>query len=294
MAKKKRTRKEPAFADIDAWIKTQSETRKHKLRRLLKELKQLVKRPEREDFVWWHRVGIRALEFFPKIDRHYGVSVVELLADYVQPGRERTDKTVTNSLYRARQLADTFTLQEIRSLGKKRTASGKPLGLNHVTSLLAVEDKDERSDLLKKCLEGNWGLTRLRQEIQSRAGRKRTGGGMSPTPLENPSPGVALRDISVMARRWMAYHHVWFVGAKPALKRIPVKERDEAMLEELDRAAHGLEELRDAVDQGMERIEDLTLEVKEAIELHSRKRGGRSGQPARRAASAKQPAKRKS
>ena len=208
MAKKKRSRKKPAFKDINAWIKSQPVTKRHELRTLLSEMKKLLKRPERDDFAWWHGVGTRALEFFPKGDRQYGTSVVELLADYFQPGRKRADKTTTNLLYRARQLADTFSLQEVRALGKKRTASGDPLTLYHVTSLLAVGDDDERNDMLKECLEGDWSVARLCREIQNRHGRKRSAGGLSPVPPDNPSPGVALRDLAILSRRWMTNYQV--------------------------------------------------------------------------------------
>ena len=280
-AKKKRTRKRPTFDDIDAWIKSQPVTERRKLRRLLKELKKLVKQPQRDDLAWWHDVGTLALEFFPKGDRQYGVGVVELLADYLKPGRERRDKTTTILLYRARQLADTFTSREVRALGKKRTAGGDLLKLRHVTSLLAVDDRDERNALLAKCLAKNWSVARLRRKIQNRHGRKRSAGGLSPVPPDNPSPGVALRDISILSRRWMTNCHVWFVGRKPALKKIPVKDRDEAMLKELRQAEDGLIEVAGAVKQGLVQIEKLAREVEGTVKSRPRKRGGRKrGTPA--------------
>ena len=81
MAKKKRTRKKPAFDDIDAWIDTQPAPKQRKLRRLLDELERLFGQPERDDLMWLYRVGTRVLDFFPTGDRQYGTGVVELLAD---------------------------------------------------------------------------------------------------------------------------------------------------------------------------------------------------------------------
>ena len=51
-----------------------------------------------------------------------------------------------------------------------------------------------------------------------RVGRKRSSGGLSPTPPENPSPRIALRDLSILARRWMTNYEVWFVGQRAPLR----------------------------------------------------------------------------
>ena len=271
MAKKKHPPKTPLYPDIGTWIKAQPPKRQPKLRRLLAELTQLFHRQSRDDLLWWYGVGIRALAFFPTGDRQYGVGVIELLADQLRPGRERNDKTATIPLYRARQLAATFTYQEIRELGKKRNAAGHALRLHHVFALLAVEDAEERGELTEACLAGNWSVARLRQEIQNRSGRKQSAGGLSPKPPERPSPGVALRDISVLARRWMAFHRVWFGEAKAALRKIPVRDRDGAMLKELERAEDGLLEVAGAVKQGLQPLETLRGEVEKTIASPSRK-----------------------
>jgi len=262
MAKKKPTRKKPAFNDITAWIDTQPTTKQRKLRRLLDELKRLLRQPKRDDLMWLYRVGTRVLDFFPTGDRQYGTGVVELLADYFQPGRERTDKTTTILLYRARQLADTFTLRDVRALGKKQTASGDPLTLYHVTSLLAVEDKAERDDMLKECLEGDWSVARLCREIQNRRGRKKSAGGLSPVPPDNPSPGVALRDISILSRRWMTNHEVWFIGKRAPLSEEERKLCDESMLKEVGGAIQGLVKVRGAVKEQLQRLKQLERDLK--------------------------------
>ncbi len=271
MAKKKRTRKKPAFKDINAWIKSRPVTERRELRKLLSEIKKLLKRPERDDFAWWHGVGTRVLDFFPKGDRQYGTGVVELLADYFQPGREQADKTTTNLLYRARQLADTFTLREVRELAKKQTASGDPLTRCHVTSLLAVEDKAERNDMLRKCLKGDWSVACLCREIQNRRGRKKSAGGLSPVPPDNPSPGVALRDISILSRRWMTNHEVWFIGKRAPLSEEERKLCDESMLKEVGGAIQGLVKVRGAVKEQLQRLKQLERDLKGSTRANKRR-----------------------
>ena len=78
------------------------------------------------------------------------------------------------------------------------------------------------------------------------------------------------------------------------MKRIPAKDRHEAMLRELERAADGLIEVANAVDKGLERLGKMVQEVEEAIEARSNKS---SGPPAPRKKKSKakssQPAKSK-
>jgi len=262
MAKKKSP---PArkYKDIAAWIKDQPQTERTRLRAALTELRKLFKGPQQDDLCWWHRVGKRMLALQPKEDRRYGSNVMELLANYLQPDREWQDKRVPNLLYRTRDFADKYSWREAQALDKARRE--KRLTSLHIVALVSLEDKGLREKLLKQCLAENWSGQRLRREIQNKVGRKRSSGGLSPTPPENSSPGVALRDISILSRRWMTNYEVWFVGKRAPLGSDEIKACNEAMLKDTGAAIQGLTDVRDAVREQLKRLRQYERDIKESL-----------------------------
>lgn len=256
--------------DITTWVNAQPKSGQARSKAALSELRRLFKSPQHDDLCWWHRVGKRMLVLQPKEERRYGSAVVELIADHVKRGRKSGKKLIPNLLYRTRDFAEKYSWREAQKLDRdRRKGLLNPL---HVTALVSLDNKGLRDKLLRRCLTEKWSGQRLRREIQIAVGRKRSGGGCKPKPPKNPSPGVALRDISVLAKRWKAYHGVWFTDEKAALKRIPVKDRNEKMLEELGRAADELIEVWDAIDEGLKQLQSLAQELEEAIDARSKKR----------------------
>ena len=137
---------------------------------------------------------------------------------------------------------------------------------------MAVADKAKRDALLQKCLKNGWSVVALRQQVQNLSGGKRSSGGLQPSPPRNPSPGVALRDINVVARRWMAFDEVWFSGTKPALNGIPKKDQHETMLDELQKAIASLDAVAKAARRGRAHLRDLAKEVRSKVAAERRRR----------------------
>ena len=262
---------------IRAWIKAQPKTERTRLKAALSDLRKLFKSPQHDDLLWWHRVGERVLALQPKGERRYGDNVVELLADYLDPGRAWEDKRIPNLLYRTRAFAEKYSWPEAQALDRQRRA-GRLTPL-HITALVSLEDKGLRKRFLKRCLKENWSGQRLRREIQNRVGRKRSAGGLSPTPPENPSPGVALRDISILARRWMTNYEVWFVGKRGPLSSGELKACDEATLKEVRMAVNRMDEVQHAAAQGSKRLKSIAQAMKTKLEAAKRASGasGKSG-----------------
>ena len=265
---------------IRAWIKAQPKTERTRLKAALSDLRKLFKSPQHDDLCWWHRVGERVLTLQPKGERRYGANVVELLGDYLDPGRKWEDKRIPNLLYRTRAFAEKYSWPEAQELDRQRRAGYlTPL---HIVALVSLEDKGLRKRFLKWCLKENWSGQRLRREIQNRVGRKRSSGGLSPTPPENPSPGVALRDISVLARRWMTNYEVWFVGKRAPLGSDELKACDEATLQEVEGAIRRMGEVRHAAAEGLKRLKSIAQAMKtnrEAAKQASRASGKSGADP---------------
>jgi hypothetical protein len=250
------------YPDIVAWLKVQDD--KKDLRGVLRELHRLIKdKKEGEtDLAWWHDVGTCVAQFVPKGNRRYGDNVIELLANDLRPDRDLNDWTLPNSLYRARDFVDKYKRRkDAESLGRRRNADDKPLTRLHVSVLLTVKDDAQRRKFLERCLKESWSAQELRRQIQNATGRKRGTGGRSPSPPKYSSAGVALRDIKVMADRWTAYHKAWYIG----LRRLPVTDHNETMLQEIKDAKEGLMSVRNDVDKALKQVEMMEHRVKSKL-----------------------------
>jgi hypothetical protein len=58
-------------------------------------------------------------------------------------------------------------------------------------------------------------------------------------PREVPSPIVALQEIQLEVRHWLANHEVWFADKKAALRKLSKRNQTDELYEELSRAAGG-------------------------------------------------------
>ncbi len=257
------------YKDIGAWVNAQPKSGQARLKIALSELRRLFKSPQHDDLCWWHRVGKRMLVLQPKEDRRYGSSVVELIADHVEQGREREDKRTPNRLYRTRDFAEKYSWREAQKLDReRRNGLLAPL---HVTALVSLDDKGLRDELLERCLEERWSGQRLRREIQNVVGRKRSSGGLSPIPPADASPGVALRDTSILARRWMTNYEAWFVGKRAPLGPDQLKACDEATLKEVESAIKGLTEVHGAAREQLKRLRQFQRDIKESLRAQQRR-----------------------
>ena len=256
------------YASITEWLKDQSD--KKDLHGALLKLRQLIKdKKERwNDLTWWHNVGTCVAQFLPKEDRHKGDNVIELLANALQPGRELKDWTLPHVLYRARDFVDKYkNRKDAEALGRKRNAKNKPLTRLHVSVLLTAND-DQREKFLAACLKNSWSAQELRRQIQNATGRKGTGG-RPPKPPTYSSAGVVLRDITVMANRWTAYHKVWFIGWKAPRRSIRAQDQDNDTLHEIKKAKEGLESVRDNVEEALKKVESLEIQLKSKLSAGS-------------------------
>ena len=130
-----------------------------------------------------------------------------------------------------------------------------------VRGLVAVEDKGQRKKLLDRCLAESWSTQRLRAAVQNHFGKKKSRGGRTPKPREVPSPVVALQDIQLHARQWMANHKVWFAGRKSALGHVAKRQQTEELHEELGAAVDALNEMQEAVEDGLACLEKLARDI---------------------------------
>ena len=275
MAKKKRSASQ-AFG-INAWIRKQPTELQPELRNARDELKELFRTPEHTDFTWWHRVGSQVMVFFPEEESRYGDSVIELLADYLDPNRvrpepdtqkgkdsERKGMTVRNRLYEARDFARAYSGREAGRLATVRNKKDKPLSISHVKALLSEQNAGMRQQFLDKCLDESWSVRRLRQAIQNNRGRK-LGSGLEPKSPDPQEPGVALRNIFVLSRDWVVNHKVWFDKGKPTFRQVKEKDCTKAILEDAQKTLKKLGELQTAVTNGSRELRSYVQELKKRL-----------------------------
>jgi hypothetical protein len=270
MAKKRPTSKRDQ-SDMSKWIAGQPPGRRRGLRTALSSLRKAFAARESESLLWWHHTGGLVAEFFPDGGRQYGSNVMELLARDLGAADEKAIRSMSNTLWQTRTIAKTLTLREAKSWAAKRNSKGRPLSAYHISTVAVVEDREQRTELLDTCLAEGWGVTRLRAEVQNRFGKKRSRGGRKPLRRETPSPLVALRDVQLTARQWMADHKIWFVGCKSALGHVSKNLHTDELYEALGEAADALIEMQAAVDAGLECLKGLATDVERKL-IENRKR----------------------
>ena len=258
--------KNDASPNIHNWIEGQPARQRAKLARLVKELNLLFDSPAHSSVQWCHNVGRCVSQLFPREERHYGASVAELLADELEPGRARADKRLTNLFYQARDLADKYPDKRyVKSLARKTLANGKPLTLNHLKSLVSVDDDEQRDKLLAECLADSWSIRRLRWEIQKLVGRKRSRGGRTAKPKETPTAAIALHDIHVISNQWLDNYEAWFAGKRAPLPNVGKKEQTRKLLDDLEIAEKDLRKLKKATIDGLKTLRELKKITKQAV-----------------------------
>jgi hypothetical protein len=258
MAKKKANKD----GDIRSWIAQQPRKQRPAFHSALAELRKAYLKSETTSIPWWHEVGDHVSAFFPNDDRQYGSNITVLLAHELAGDEpSKVIKRVSDVLWQARIIARNLNKSEVKSWAKKENSKGRPLSAYHVHCLAPVEDKEQRTKLLNKCLEESWSVLRLRAKVQNLFGKKRSRGGRKAKPREVPSPIVALQEIQLEVRHWLANHEVWFADNKAALRKLSKRNQTDELYEELSRAADALIEMQQAVDEGLDCIERIAGEM---------------------------------
>ncbi|PHS02275.1 MAG: hypothetical protein COA78_21565 [Blastopirellula sp.] len=247
-------------ADIRNWITNQPSKQRTQLRSALRGLRKAFKEKSSTDLLWWHEVGTYVNEFFPTGKRQYGTNMTELLASELTKDGPKAITRISNDLWQARKIARNLTKQEAKNWTKKQKT--KSLSANHFYILVSVEDKDQRNKLHEQCLQDGWSIVRLRAEVQNLFGHKRSRGGRKPQPREIPLPMVALQEIQIQARRWMANHEVWFAGKKASFHDVSQIIQSAEMHQNLRETIGALSKMNRAVGDSL----DTLMQIQSHIE----------------------------
>lgn len=171
---------------------------------------------------------------------------------------------VANTLWQARKVAIELSASEAKRWSQLRNQKERPLTAYHVHCLVSVEDP-LRSELLARCLAENWSILQLRAEVQNHVGHKRSRGGRKARPREKPSPGVALQDMQLAARRWQASHNAWFAEPGGALApetwKLKLLANPLQLQPELSRAIEALIGLLATLAAELERLHTFQAEI---------------------------------
>ena len=260
---KNRTKVRNPQSDIKTWIAGRSKEERPKLRSALTQLRKEFAARDSKDLLCWYRIGCLVAEFFPEGSREYGSSVTELLAAALGAEEGAGTRSVSNTLWQARTVAEVFpTTTAARAWAKKRHGVGRRLSAYHVFAVAAIDGAEQQHELLERCLTEGWSVKHLRAEVQRIFGGRRSKGGRPAGKRATPHPAVALKEIQVAAAHWMADYKVWFNGRKSALGHVAKMQQTEQLREELELAIEALNEMQATMNTGLECLQRLVKEMR--------------------------------
>lgn len=213
-------REKPPYRTFDEWHAQLPKKEQETLKPYRDKLLRLYGKQSTTDIGWWHAMGVCLDRLLPGCRNRDGASFIELIADKLEPGRNRETKRLTVMLYRCRSFATKYGAAEVRDL-KAKIAAGQ-ITTDHVTYLLSVNKSNSktRDSLLSDAVENRWSANQLRRAIQDDRQALSKCGGRRPEPRTTTNPAIAARDIIVQARRWSACHTEYF-GRRGLLTKPP-------------------------------------------------------------------------
>ena len=159
---------QPKNGTFSQWLEQQPQGKRGRLILLRDRLVRLFHDPHRGDIRWQYAVGKTVLGLFPADDQRRGQGFMEMLGDLVEPGRDRSDKSIITALYNWRSMAVRCSPEEIRAFAAKvRTQA---LTAQHVVYLVSVSPENNtisRGEFLQNSITHDWSANQLRREIQA-------------------------------------------------------------------------------------------------------------------------------
>ncbi len=233
--------------------------------RPLTELRHFFARPGKQKLEWWFELGHQVLLLHPEPPpgekRSYGTKAMGELGRRLAPEDPRN---ATNTLWQARKLALRFN-----DWDKLEKFQGD-LSIWHVMSLLAVDNrkgsKSSMQELHDRCVAENWSVDRLKREVQNDKGGKMASG-REPKPLRAATPAIAVKDLYVAARRWVAYHDQCLAGRSPLLKHARRAGYSPSLFRDVRDAIQGLEQVQAAVTEELKELRQLAKNIRLALRI---------------------------
>jgi hypothetical protein len=228
---------------------------------------------DRQDLMWWWRVGKEINALFED-DLHYSASLMELLADALQPDRNEEQKGPVTLLYQIRKFAQVYsTEKQVRRLAE-HCATGD-ISLQHVRFLLTVDstrNSKTRDAFLKECLAKKWPANALYRRIQDDKRAFIRFGGRRPQVRTTTNPALAARDIAVRAEAWEASLEAYFGGDTALFQSIPASRQNQELVRELKAALEGLEKVGEWTQKGRNTLKPMVIAMERSTRKANRAR----------------------
>ncbi len=112
----------------------------------------------------------------------------------------------------------------------------------------------------------------LRREIQNDRGVKSSAGGRRPKPKTTVTAAIAVRDFTLIARRWLACYEQCLEGHEPPLKNVPKAEFNKVLLKEVTEAAELLKDVGTSVEKACHTLQSLAEKIQNALDKDTDKR----------------------
>ncbi len=135
-------------------------------------------------------------------------------------------------------------------------------------SLIAVNEKRGNKKSMKEfrdeCVKNDWSVDDLRREIQNDKGSKRASG-RPPKLRPAATPAIAVQELYIAARRWMAYHKKCLGGPKPVLTHARRADYTPRLRRDVENAIQKLRKVQEAVTIEMRQLDKLLEKIKAVI-----------------------------
>ncbi len=271
MAKKKTATTE--YKTIKDWLERHPQ--KVRMQRAFKELCCLIEKEDKQNLDWWHAVGRQALILYPIDGQHFGQNFIQKLAKGLPSPNNRPKSELptsyeqdrVNTLWSSRKLAHRFSKKKLQNLDRTLT-------VHHIMGLLTINNKNHKSweKFAAECIAKGWSAHELRREIQNDRGVKSSAGGRRPKPKTTVTAAIAVRDLILSARRWLACYEQCLEGHERPLKNVPKAEFNKILLKEVTEAAELLKDVGTSVEKACHTLQSLAEKIQNVLDKDTDKR----------------------
>jgi len=169
-----------------------------------------------------------------------------------------------SDLYKWKDMATTWTADEIKELAVAKTATGNPLTVFHLTTLSSIPDTKLRDKLLARCYKEGTSGRDLATLVTSKVGTRTNNPNGRKIVLRSPSAGTG--QMIKLSEKWLNYAEAVEQMVFEPLDKKAGEFADEALADSLQTLKNACEEVRDAAEQGVSKIESARQKVLTALE----------------------------
>jgi hypothetical protein len=173
-----------------------------------------------------------------------------------------------SDLYKWKDMATTWTAEEIKELATSKTATGNPLTVFHLTTLASLPDTKLRDKLLARCYKEGISARDLATIVTAKIGTRTNNPNGRKIVLRSPSAGTG--QMLKLSEKWLNYSEavdeMVFEPIDKKADEFATSDLAECLQKLLDASV----EVRDAADANITKLESARQKVLSALEAQER------------------------